>query len=113
MALLCLPGGSGLPSGDHSSTGLTAWPHVDPCLRTGRPQDGQTIHHAANASSQPHSSAPSAEVTGDTATYSTQRLSLSPPSFKYILEAVIMRKIAGGAKTKAQSHQMKLSLSAF
>ena len=75
-------GGFGVPGRARSSIGLTARPHVDPCLGTGRPQDGQTVHHPANASSQPHSSAPSAEVTGGTATYPIQCLSLSPPSFK-------------------------------
>lgn len=106
-------GVSGVPSGACSSVGLTAWPHVDVCFGTGRPQDGQTDHHPANASSQPHRSAASAEVTGGTATYSIQCLSLSHASFKYILKAVITRKIAEGAKTKAQSHQKQLSPSVF
>lgn len=48
------------------------------------PRDEQNVRHPANASSQPHASAPSAEVTGGAAPYSFQRLSLSPPSFKYI-----------------------------
>lgn len=90
-----------------------AWPHMDPCVGMGRPSDRQTSHHPTNASSQLHSSAPSAEVTAGTATYSIQCLSLSPPSFKYIFKVVITQKTAEVVKNKAQSHQKQPSAFRF